>query len=164
MRALLGDPSTSVPWLTGPLEWFGPRLGTVLYRVPDNVRLDLPRLTALLSRWPREIPVTFEFQDPTWHVDEVFAALREAGAALCATDRPEDAEPPIVRLTGRFLYLRLRRHDYSGPEVAAWGARLRPFLSSGTDAFVFFRHDDSGRGPELAEELAAAVAAPGNDA
>jgi hypothetical protein len=34
---------------------------------------------------------------------------------------------------------------------------LRPFLDAGDDAFVFFRHDDVGRGPELALELAAAL-------
>jgi uncharacterized protein YecE (DUF72 family) len=157
MRALVTDPAASVPWLTAPLEWFGPRLGTVLYRVPDRMRVDVAGLTTLLGHWPRGVPVTFEFQDPSWHVDEVFAALRTAGAALCATDLPDADEPPTIRLTGSFIYLRLRRHDYAPGEVAAWAARLQPFLSSGTDVFAFFRHDEVGRGPELAEALKAAV-------
>jgi uncharacterized protein YecE (DUF72 family) len=157
-RALKVDPVASVPWLTAPLARFGDRLGTVLFRVPDNMPLDIARLEALLGEWPRGLPLTMEFQDPSWHVDEVIAALTRAGAALCATELPDDADPPTLRLTGRFLYLRLRRHDYEPAEIEAWAARVTPFLEAGTDAFVFFRHDETGRATELAAELAAACA------
>ena len=157
-RALQVDPSTSVPWLTGPYRAFGDRLGTVLFRVPDGVARDDERLRALLDAWPRDLPLTVEFQDPSWHVDETFTALRDVGAALCTTELPEDDEPPTIRHTGRFLYLRLRRHDYSDGELTDWAARLEPFLDAGADAFVYFRHDETGRGPELALALADAVA------
>jgi uncharacterized protein YecE (DUF72 family) len=157
-RALQVDPATSVPWLTGPYRAFGERLGTVLFRVPDGAGRDDVRLAALLAAWPQDLPLTLEFQDASWHVDETFEALARAGAALCTTELPEDAEPPTIRRTGRFLYLRLRRHDYTSVELAAWAARLEPFLAAGDDAFVFFRHDEVGRGPELATELAAEVA------
>ena len=154
-RSLLVDPVGSVPWLTGPLRAFGERLGTVLFRIPDNVRRDDDRLGALLAAWPRDLPLTVEFQDPSWHVDEVFAMLADAGAAICATELPEDAEPPVLRRSGPFLYLRLRRHDYTAAELAGWAARIEPFVSDGLDAFVFFRHDEVGRGGELAVEFAA---------
>ena len=157
-RALQVDPATSVPWLTGPYRAFGERLGTVLFRVPDGVGRDDGRLAALLGAWPEDLPLTLEFQDPSWHVDETFEALARAGAALCTTELPEDAEPPTIRRTGSFLYLRLRRHEYTTSELAAWAARLEPFLTAGDDAFVFFRHDDVGRGPELADALAREVA------
>ena len=154
-RSLQVDPVASVPWLTEPFRRFGERLGTVLFRVPDGVKRDDDRLAALLAEWPGDLPLTMEFQDPTWHVDEVFAALREHGAAICTTELPEDEAPPTIRRTGPFLYLRLRRHDYSDEELAAWAARLEPFLADGLDAFVFFRHDDVGRGAELALAFAA---------
>jgi uncharacterized protein YecE (DUF72 family) len=157
-RALQVDPATSVPWLTGPYRAFGERLGTVLFRVPDGVGRNDERLAALLEAWPRDLPLTVEFQDASWHVDETFEALARAGAALCTTELPEDAEPPTIRRTGRFLYLRLRRHDYTSVELAAWAARLEPFLTAGDDVYVFFRHDDVGRGPELAIELTAELA------
>jgi uncharacterized protein YecE (DUF72 family) len=98
-----------------------------------------------------------EFQESSWHVDETFAALEAHGAALCATELPDDPEPPTLRRTGSFLYLRLRRHDYDEAELAAWAARLEPFLAAGDDAFVFFRHDEVGRGAELALALREAV-------
>jgi len=119
MRALLTDPVGSVPWLTEPLAAFGERLGAVLYRVPANVRRDDERLAALLGRWPRDLPLCLEFQDPSWLVDETFAALAQAGATLCATDLPDTDDEPTIRRTGAFLYLRLRRHAY--PDAA-----LRP--------------------------------------
>jgi len=160
-RALQVDPPTSVPWLTEPYRAFGDRLGTVLFRVPEGVRRDDGKLGALLAAWPSDIPLTMEFQDVSWHVDETFAALERAGAALCATELPDDPEPPTMRRTGSFLYLRLRRHDYDAEAIAAWASRVEPFLTSGDDVYVFFRHDEVGRGAELALELRDALAAVG---
>lgn len=158
-RSLLVDPVAGIPWLTAPLRAFGERLGTVLFRVPDNTRRDDDRLRAFLGAWPPDLPLTVEFQDPSWHVDEVFSMLRDSGAAICATDLPDEPEPPTLRRTGPFLYLRLRRHDYTADELAGWAARIEPFIADGTDAFVFFRHDDVGRGAELALEFSALTGA-----
>jgi uncharacterized protein YecE (DUF72 family) len=157
-RALKVDPVASVPWLTAPLARFGDRLGTVLFRVPEQVPVDVARLDALLAEWPPRLPLTLEFRDPSWQIDEVIAALTRAGAALCATELPEDDGAPALRLTGRFLYVRLRRHEYTPAEIEAWAARLSPFLATGTDAFVFFRHDETGRATEFAAALRTAVA------
>jgi uncharacterized protein YecE (DUF72 family) len=66
---------------------------------------------------------------------------------------PEDDEPPVIRRTSERLYLRLRRHDYTTADLEAWLARFQPFLDAGDDVFVFFRHDEIGRGAELALEL-----------
>lgn len=158
-RALQVDPATSVPWLTDPYRAFGEKLGTVLFRVPDGVRRDDEKLAALLAAWPSDIPLTMEFQDASWHVDETFTALQRVGAALCATELPDDPEPPTLRRTGTFLYLRLRRHDYDAAAIAGWAARVEPFLASGDDVYAFFRHDEVGRGAELALELAEALGA-----
>jgi uncharacterized protein YecE (DUF72 family) len=149
-RSLRVDPVASVPWLTAPYRLFGERLGSVLFRVPAEVERDDGRLAALLAEWPADVPLTLEFQHPSWHVDETFEALSGAGAALCATDLPEETDAPAIRRTAPFLYLRLRRHDYDPPDLTAWAGRIEPFLAAGDDAFVFFRHDEVGRGAELA--------------
>jgi uncharacterized protein YecE (DUF72 family) len=189
VRALWGAPEESVRWLTEPLPEFGERLGAVLFRVPAEIRRDGPwvdgdpavadaRLGALLAAWPRDIPLVVELQDASWHVDETFAALREAGATLCTTELPpegdegasaDDAtataaaqrEPPTIRRTGSFLYLRLRLHDYDAAALDAWAARIEPFLAAGDDVYVFFRHDPVGRAGELALELQSRLGAPG---
>jgi uncharacterized protein YecE (DUF72 family) len=160
-RALQVDPAESVAWLTTPLRRFGERLGTILFRVPDGVVRSDERLAGLLSAWPADLPLALEFQDPSWHVDEVFGAVREAGAAIVTTDLDDDPEPPTIRRSGPFLYLRLRRADYAPDELARWLDRLEPFLADGIDAFVYFRHDEVGRGAELALELAALGGAAG---
>jgi uncharacterized protein YecE (DUF72 family) len=190
IRGLFGDPAETVTWLTEPLGEFGERLGCVLYRVPAEIRRDGPwvegdvaraddRVRSLLAAWPSSIPLVLEFQDRSWHVDETFASLRAAGATLCVTELPPegdegaqgtgtagperdatDAEPPIVRRTGSFLYLRLRRHDYDAPGIDAWAGRIEPFLAAGDDVYVFFRHDAVGRAGELARELLSRLGAP----
>ena len=157
-RALAADPGVSVPWLTAPLARFGTRLGAVLFRVPDTAKRDDQRLRALLAAWPAQLPLAVEFQHASWHVDETFGALAEAGAALCATELPEDDAPPTLRLTGRFLYLRLRRHTYDEAAIGTWAGRLVPFLDDGRDAFVFFRHDETGLAPGWAAALRTTVA------
>jgi uncharacterized protein YecE (DUF72 family) len=154
-RTLQPDAVESVAWLTTPLRRFGDRLGTILFRVPDGVVRSDERLAGLLSAWPADLPLALEFQDPSWHVDEVFGAARDAGAAIVTTDLDDDPEPPTIRRSGSFLYLRLRRADYAPDELARWLDRLEPFLADGIDAFVYFRHDEVGRGAELALELAA---------
>ena len=156
-RAMGGTPDAGLPWLTGPYRTFGARLGTVLFRVPAGVFRDDGRLAAFLEAWPPDLPLTMEFQDPSWHVDETFDALAAARAVLCATDLPDEPVPPTLRRTGPFLYVRLRRHDYGAADLEAWAARLEPVLTAGDDAYVYFRHDESGRGPELAAELTALV-------
>jgi uncharacterized protein YecE (DUF72 family) len=158
LRALASDdPAGSVAWLTEPLDTFGDRLGTVLFRVPADVERDDARLRTLLETWPTSIPIAVEFQHPSWHVDETFACLREHRAVLCATDLDEDAQPPSLRLTGPFLYLRLRRTDYAVSELDAWAARIVPFLDAGLDVHVYFRHDETGQAPGRALGLAERV-------
>ncbi|MBA2721192.1 MAG: DUF72 domain-containing protein [Chloroflexi bacterium] len=160
-RTLQVDAVESVAWLTGPLRRFGDRLGAILFRVPDGVARDDDRLAGLLAAWPADMPLAVEFQDPSWHVDDVFAAIGEIGAALVTTDHDADPAPPRIRRTGPFLYLRLRRADYDAAALRTWLDRLEPFLSDGVDASVYFRHDEVGRGAELALELAALGAEAG---
>lgn len=159
-RALGGDPAGPagpVAWLIEALPSLGDRLGSVLFRVPAPIERDDQRLAALLAAWPRSVPLTVEFQHPSWHVDETFTALRRAGAVLCATELDE-ATGPDLRLTGPFLYLRLRCTSYDETAIERWAARLVPFLSSGLDAYVFFRHDAAGAAAERALALEASVA------
>lgn len=134
------------------------------------------RLGAFLAAWPAAVPLVVELQDQSWHVDETFAALRRAGAVLCTTELPPEGdegagvrsdagaavgaaghaaetEVPFIRRTGPFLYLRLRRHDYTPAELDGWAARIEPFIAAGDDVYAFFRHDAVGRAGELALEL-----------
>jgi uncharacterized protein YecE (DUF72 family) len=157
IRSLVADPAASIAWLTPPYRHFGDRLGSVLFRIPGDIPRNDDRLARLLDAWPGDLPLTVECQDPSWHVDEVLDLLRAAGAAWCTTELDENAEPPPVHVTGRQLYLRLRRTAYEPEHLAAWAARLVPFLAAGHDVFVFFRHDEDGVSALRALELRALV-------
>jgi uncharacterized protein YecE (DUF72 family) len=165
VRALLGSPVESLAWLTEPLPAFGDRLGVVLFRIPREIRRDGPwnggdaaagdrALRAILAAWPAALPLVVELQDPSWHVDETFAALVAARATLCATDR-DDSDEPTLRRTSSRLYVRLRRVEYDAAGLDRWAERIRPFLDAGDEVFVFFRHDAVGHAGELAEALRA---------
>lgn len=168
VRALLGSPVESLAWLTEPLPAFGDRLGAVLFRVPREIRRAGPwngadaaagdrALRTLLAAWPPALPLVVELQDPSWHVDETFAALAVVGASLCATDR-DDEDEPTLRRTSRRLYVRLRREDYDAAALDRWADRLQPFLHARDEVFVFFRHDPVGHAGELAQALRARLA------
>ncbi|HET7028477.1 MAG TPA: DUF72 domain-containing protein [Candidatus Limnocylindrales bacterium] len=157
LRALYATPAESVAWLTEPLGGFGERLGAVLFRVPREARRRGPeddaRLSAILSAWPSTIPLVVELHDRSWQIDETYAALRSVGASLCRTDVDGDDDPLPIRLTGSFVYLRLRRETYTEEDLAAWAARIAPFVLAGSDAWAFFRHDETGASTQHARRL-----------
>jgi uncharacterized protein YecE (DUF72 family) len=152
MRAFGSAAAETVEWLTAPYRAFGDRLGSVLYRVPDKMRRDDTRLRLLLDAWPTDMPLTIEFQDPSWQSDEIFELLRVNDVALCATDL-DDQDTPDLRRTGRHVYLRLRRNSYTDDDLATWADRLAVFLADGVDCYVFFRHDESGESALRAVKL-----------
>lgn len=154
MRAFGSAAAETVAWLTAPYRLFGDRLGSVLYRVPEQLRRDDTRLRLLLDAWPSEMPLTVEFQHASWHVDEVTDILRSHGAALCATDLDEGDPPDLLR-TADFVYARLRRTSYSDADMEEWARRFETFLGDGVDCFVFFRHDERGESARRAVYLLA---------
>ncbi len=156
MAALAADPTGTLDWLLRPYRGFGERLGSVLFRIPANVRRDDDRLAALLAAWPADVPLTLEAQDPSWAVDETFDHLAGIGAAWCSTDL-DDGDEPSIRLLAPWIYLRLRRTSYDAASLDDWADRLEPFLADGHDAFVFFRHDATGESAVSALALAERV-------
>jgi uncharacterized protein YecE (DUF72 family) len=164
MRAILRDAADAVAWLTEPLPRFGERMATVLFRVPKEIPRNDDGLDRLLAAWPTALPLTLEFQDLSWRVDEVLDRLRARAVTLCATDLDENPEPPPLDRTGSFLYVRLRRTAYSDAELEMWAERVVPFLEDGADVFAFFRHDEDGtsglRAIRFRELVAARVTPP----
>src|SRR5215210_76119 len=92
----------------------GAKLGPALFQLPPYARKDARRLHEFLSNVPKDKRVCLEFRHESWMDEEVFAALREHDAALCAADTDEVPDPDkIVVATASWGYLRLRRTDYS---------------------------------------------------
>jgi uncharacterized protein YecE (DUF72 family) len=64
-------------------------------------------LTAFLGTLSRPELPAFEFRHQSWFTDEVYAALRAAGSALCVADTAE-GDVDVLGTTD-WGYLRLRR-------------------------------------------------------
>lgn len=132
----------------------GPKLGPLLFQLPPYFRKDVAKLRELLSAVPREYRVALEFRHESWSDDEVHAALREHDAALCAADTDETPDPDKLLVpTASWGYLRLRRTDYSDDQLAAWARRVEG--QAWSDAYVFFKHEDEGKGPMFAKRFLA---------
>jgi uncharacterized protein YecE (DUF72 family) len=129
----------------------GPRLGPVLFQLPPHLRKDLPRLRAFLAVLPPGARAAFEFRHETWFDDEVYQALREAGVSLCVSDTDEEGRPAPLVSTAGWGYLRLRRPDYGDAELDLWAERIR--AQPWSDACVFFKHEEEGKGAALAQAL-----------
>lgn len=126
------------------------RLGPLLFQLPPNLKKDVPRLRDFLALLPSQRRAAFEFRHPSWFDEEVFGLLREHQVALCIAEAEDDLEVPFVS-TASWGYLRLRRPDYSTPELKAWLQRLRE--QDWRDTFVFFKHEDEGKGPQMAKRF-----------
>jgi uncharacterized protein YecE (DUF72 family) len=125
----------------------GGRLGPLLFQLPPFFQKDLPRLRAFLALLPHERRAAFEFRHESWNDPEVHAALGAQGAALCVADTDEDEQPAELRATAGWGYLRLRRLQYTDDALRGWAARIR--AQPWDDVYVFFKHEDTGAGPEL---------------
>lgn len=128
----------SVIYLYRTLESLGAKRGPVLFQLPPFIRKDLSRLRDFLAVLPGDHRAAFEFRHASWFDDGVYALLQGAGAALCLSEREDDAPPPLVE-TAPWGYVRLRLEDYPDDELGRWAQRLR--ATSWTDAYVYFMHE-----------------------
>jgi uncharacterized protein YecE (DUF72 family) len=135
-------------WLYKNLESLGPKRGPVLFQLPPNMKKDLPRLESFLQLLPADHRAAFEFRNDSWFADDVYAALRGAGAALVLSER-EDATPPPMVETAPWGYVRLRLESYSEDDLARWAERLA--ATGWSDTFVYFMHEPTA--PEYAKTL-----------
>ena len=123
-------------------------LGTLLFQLPPTFRLDLDRLTAFLTEVPRDLRVAFEFRHDSWLTDPVYRLLEAHGAALCIADFGDKTTPVVA--TARHGYFRLRDEGYQLADLEAWAVRVESQAAQWDDVFLYFKHEEEGKGPEFA--------------
>jgi len=143
----------SVAFLYRNLQTLGAKRGPVLFQLPPFLKKDLPRLREFLAILPADHRAAFEFRNDTWFADDVYAALKSAGAALCLSEREDDAPPPLAE-TARWGYVRLRLESYSDSDLAAWATRLA--ATAWEQIHVYFMHEPTA--PAYAQTLLKAFA------
>jgi len=140
----------SVSYLLSVAGTLQTRLGPLLFQLPPYFKKDAQRLREFLRLLPQERCVAFEFRHQSWFDDEIFSLLREHQAVLCIAEAESDLQIPFVS-TADWGYLRLRRPDYGDPELTAWAKRIQQ--QNWRDAFIFFKHEEEGKGPQMAKRF-----------
>jgi uncharacterized protein YecE (DUF72 family) len=143
----LKEVADEVAYLLKTVSCLREKLGPLLFQLPPFLKKDLTRLQDFLQLIPEELRVALEFRHSSWFDEEVYAALRSSKAALCVADTDDEGASPLVH-TATWGYLRLRRQDYGEEDLRAWAKRIQK--EHWEQAFVFFKHEDEGKGPKLA--------------
>jgi len=143
----LRDVGEETRYLFRTLSVLDRKLGPVLFQFPGSFHADCKALEDFLELIPDNISCAFEFRSPSWHEDETLDLLREKGCSLCVADDDEARAGEIIS-TAPWGYLRLRRSDYTEDSLLQWLTRVRS--QKWERAFVFFKHEEEAKGPEMA--------------
>jgi uncharacterized protein YecE (DUF72 family) len=138
----------SVEFLYRNLVALGAKRGPVLFQLPPFMKKDLPRLVEFLALLPDGHAAAFEFRNESWFADDVYDALKGAGAALCLSEREDNAPPPLVE-TAPWGYVRLRLETYSDSDLEQWARKLE--ATSWHQIYVYFMHEPTA--PPYARKL-----------
>lgn len=146
LRNVEGD----IAYLFRTLSVLDRKLGPVLFQFPKSFPANRPVLEDFLALLPGNFACAFEFRHPSWLAAEILDLLRSQGCSLCLADTDENPAQELT-LTAAWGYLRLRRAGYTEAGLAQWLARIR--AQPWEKAFVFFKHEEAAKGPELARRF-----------
>ena len=133
-----------------PLRAAG-RLGPILFQLAPNFAADPALLNDFVRLLPRSGKAAFEFRNASWFTDEIYKILGDHNAALCMAENENLETPPVV--TADFVYLRLRKPDYSESELLNIDRRIQQYLSNSYPTYAIFKHEDTPAGALNAEKL-----------
>ena len=136
------------------------RAGCLYLQLPATLVCNLTRLERFLARVSR-IPTerAIELPHPSWNAPAVEALLRVHETSRVVVDvDPPDATPTPMEAppswgTAKAAYIRMRRDRYDNAALDGWVRRIRE--ANPETVYVYFRHEDSGRGPKLAARFLA---------
>ena len=137
-----------------------PKLGPVLWQLPDRFARDDERLAHALANLPPGRHA-FELRHPSWFAEPVFDLLRAHGAAFVHPRRQapaRDARGPDRRFHLPALPLRPPRPPRELLRFGAreWASRVRA-LAREADVFAYFNNDWEVFAPRNAKRLRALV-------
>jgi uncharacterized protein YecE (DUF72 family) len=158
-RRLKAETAEHVQFFINSALVLGDHLGPLLFQLPPNFKADVPRLEAFLASLPAPLRTAFEFRHESWHEPAVFDLLRAHGAALCVADVGDRTTP--IEATARHGYVRLRDEGYDAPALERWIDDLAAHAGDWDDVYVFFKHEEAGRGAEFARDFSARLEARG---
>lgn len=133
----------------------GRKLGPVLFQLPPTFKADAGLLRDFLNSLPTGLRAAFEFRHGSWLTEEIYAVLADGKAALCWAETENFSVPRVA--TTDFGYLRPRRGDYTGKTLAGLAEAVRGQEAKWGEAFVYFKHEETGAGPNFAKTFTEAL-------
>jgi uncharacterized protein YecE (DUF72 family) len=133
----------------------GPKLGALLFQLPPFLKKDVALLDAFIATLPAGVCAAFEFRHASWLDAEVYARLRERNLALCVADSEKLSTP--VEMTADYAYFRLRDEGYEPEDLDRWAEVIREKTAGSREVYVYFKHEEAGKGPQFAKHLLAAL-------
>jgi len=127
------------------------RLGPILFQLSPGFKVDVERLRRFAGLLPRGLHTAFEFRNASWFDEEVYSVLRDANVALCLAENENIAAPHV--LTADFVYLRLRKPEYTESELASIGYRVEQYRANAYPTYAIFKHEETPAGALNAEKL-----------
>ncbi len=129
----------------------GPKLGCFLFQLPPTQKKDLPTLERFAQLLPHGLRAAFEFRHPSWFEPDTLRLLADRNLALCVADSEKLSAP--VEVTADYAYFRLRDEGYGPEDIRRWAGVIAERTSRCRDVYVYFKHEESGIGPKLAQQL-----------
>lgn len=126
-------------------------------RFPPNWNVNPERLNSFLEQLPIDYKYTFEFRDPSWFNERVYAALEKHGAAFCMYHLSQRLSPKEI--TADFIYVRLHgpreayERKYDPQELSGWAGAFYTWCGQSKEIYCYFDNDQAGYAVENATEL-----------
>jgi uncharacterized protein YecE (DUF72 family) len=149
--ARLKDCAELVQYFVKTAQTLGPKLGVLFFQLPPHFKKDLARFDDFLASLPEGVQAAFEFRNQSWLDDSVYERLRAKGLALCIAENENFSTP--VEITARYAYFRLRDEGYTPADLARWARTIKDKTAHCDDVFVYFKHEEAGKGPQFARIL-----------
>jgi uncharacterized protein YecE (DUF72 family) len=129
----------------------GPKLGALLFQLPPNLKKDVALFETFLDAFPPRVCAAFEFRHVSWLDEEIYSRLRARNLALCVADSETLSTP--VEITADYGYFRLRDEGYTPEDIERWAGVIQERTGQCRDVYVYFKHEESGKGPEFGRLL-----------
>lgn len=153
----LKDPEQTLQKFFDIIEPLKEKLGTILYQLPPNQKIDLEKMEHFLQNIPRKNRSVFEFRNDSWYEDSLYELLSKYNCGFCIHDMPENSSPRII--TSDILYVRFHgpsgkyRGDYPDKLMKDWAEWIAGKSSSSNEIYCYFNNDLKGFAVKNAKTL-----------
>lgn len=143
----LHDPDESLNRFLYHAAFLKKKLGPVLFQLPPFMKANTALLSEFLEALPAANRYVFEFRNPDWQRQDIYALLRQHNCCCCIYELAGQLTPMIR--TADFMYVRLHgpgdkyRGNYDEKTLRMWADRCRKWAVEG-DVFVYFDNDEKG--------------------